>query len=275
MSQLKDLAIMMMYLYIFVSAISEKNISAIIILITLIINYSNVIYKIKSFNRKIKEQLSSQREFFISALNHDLRIPTIAQIRALELIRSDKFGILSDSQKEIIANTEDSCRCILNLISLMINTYRIDNNCYKLIYERFNLSDLIISCFNELIPQASQKKITFEYNNTNKNTNIIADKTEVRKVIMNVLTASISGSNIGEKISLILSATDNNIRLTIETENTLYKNIYINSQYSSIGQSIRMIFCKKIIETHHGKIIENNSNNNSFTFELPKNAVVS
>ena len=274
MSQLKNLATMLMFLYILVVVSSSRNIIAILILIILSISYFCTNLKLCNSQALQKNELVCQRDVFINSLSHDLRIPIIAQIRALELVKNQKFGEINNAQKDIINQIEQSCRCILNLTSLMINTYKMENNSYKLLYERFNISDVIVSCFDELLPLASEKKITFEYSSDNKNLNIIADREELKKVILNLLASVISNSCIGQKISVILSLVKNKIKLTISSNNKeICTNFEYNSPFTSVGHAIRMGFCKKIIETHHGKIIENNKNG-SFSFEIPQYGVV-
>ena len=44
-----------------------------------------------------------EKATYITILSHDLKIPTIAQIRALELLINGQFGELTKEQKEIIS----------------------------------------------------------------------------------------------------------------------------------------------------------------------------
>jgi signal transduction histidine kinase len=271
MSQLKNLAFTMMYIYIFVFALSERNILAVIVLILLGINYFRKAIRIKHYDKKLKKCLNLQREAFVNTLSHDLRIPIIAQIRALDILMGNKLGCLNDMQAEMISNVQDSGKCVLNLISLMINTYKIENNSYKFVYEKFNLADVIISCFDELLSQASEKNIIFDYAKINRNLCIVADKSELRKVILNLLLSSIISAKSGQRISVETCSINNKVRLSVSSsgENNLYTDINSISSYSFVGQKIRMGFCKKIIENHEGRIL-NNTGKNSFSFELPQ-----
>ena len=275
MNRFKYLAVMGMYVYIFMMAVSANNILSAILIIVLLVMYIKICAEKNNYLIEHKRNLLIQREYFVNLLSHDLRIPTIAQIRALDLLKSERLGSLNFSQKDMIMQIEDSCKCILNLMSLMINTYGIENNTYKLIYEKFNISDVIVSCFNELLPQAAEKKITFEYKNNIKNNNffVTADKTEIKKVILNIMSTSIMHTHYGEMISVILSSAKNKIKITITGNNEEYISCDndANPIYTSVGQNIRLGFCKKIIETHKGKIFEN-LNKNCFSFELPKTA---
>ena len=261
MELLKKLAVTMMYIYIFVFAIYNHNLIIIAFLIFININYVKNKSKLQ---KDYKFNLNRQRKNFINVLNHELRIPIIAQIRALELINNENSGIVGNSQKELLTQMERSSKCLLNLMSLLINIYSMENNEYKLINEKFNISDMIKSCINELIPFAEEKNITFEYSNRSKNSNIIADKEELKKVIYNILSTSITNAFFGEKIFIIITSYNNSIRITVKGDNRSISQI--ETSYSPVGNNIRIDFCKKIIDFHHGKVI---SNDDSFAFELP------
>ena len=48
-----------------------------------------------------ERKLQAQREIFVASLGHDLKNPTLAQIRCLELLLSGDFGEISNEQKEL------------------------------------------------------------------------------------------------------------------------------------------------------------------------------
>ena len=61
-----------------------------------------------------EERLNSQRETFVASLSHDLKNPTIAQIRALELFLKGSFGNILPQQREIIEMVLDSCKYMIS-----------------------------------------------------------------------------------------------------------------------------------------------------------------
>jgi len=220
----------------------------------------------------IQKNMQEQREKFVYSLSHDLRIPILAQLRVIELINLEKFGELNPVQKDMLKQTEQSCRCILNLISLLINTYNIENHNRKLIYKKFNMYELIISCFEELQVEAKEKNLTYEYVSGSKSLYINADEDEIRKVLINLILASVMYANYGGKISVKVVNFGNKLRFSVfcDGENTYSVNTNLDSRYTSIGESIRMHFCKKIIEIHKGQILHTINPKAMFEFELPK-----
>ncbi len=69
----------------------------------------------------MKSALFSQRENFIKTLSHDIRVSTLAQIRGLDLLQS-KY-----SQEELITDINESCKYSLDMINMLLNTYRYEN----------------------------------------------------------------------------------------------------------------------------------------------------
>ena len=57
-----------------------------------------------------------EKATYITILSHDLKIPTIAQIRALELLINGQFGELSKEQIEIIRLILESCKGLYKVI---------------------------------------------------------------------------------------------------------------------------------------------------------------
>jgi len=239
--------------------------------------YKYIVLKntLSKYNDITKKALHSQREFFINSLTHDLRTPVIAQIRALELLKNENLGELNKTQIEMLNQTEQSCRCILNLISLLINTYNIENSSYSLIYNKFNLYEVILFCFEELSNIASEKNITFEYDCKDKNLCLFADIEEIKKVIKNLLITAINYSNSGEIITVKLENINRKLKLSVEIKECIKHTCdeqKFDSRFTAIGECIRFQFCKKIIELHKGKILQNNGKPRSFVFELPISA---
>ena len=246
-----------------------------IILCVFIKKHFDLKHTLYNYNDITQKALRSQREFFINSLSHDLRIPVIAQLRALELIKNETLGKLNPTQKEMINQTEQSCECIINLISLLINTYNIENSTYSLIYDKFNLYEVILSCFDELLLNATEKNITFEYDCKDKNLFLYADKEEIKKVIKNLLIVSLNYSNYGGTIIVKLKNIDKKLKLSVELKENnhmINESHTFDSRFTAIGESIRYLFCKRIIELHKGQITQNNETLKAFVFELPLSA---
>ena len=68
---------------------------------------------------------------YITILSHDLKIPTIAQIRALELLINGHFGELSKDQKEILHLILESCKSLYKVILTLLITCNLEEEIIK------------------------------------------------------------------------------------------------------------------------------------------------
>ncbi len=71
-------------------------------------------------------QTLEEKSTYITNLSHDLKIPTIAQIRALELLLNGSYGNLSKEQKEIILLILDSCKYLYKVIMTLVITCNLE-----------------------------------------------------------------------------------------------------------------------------------------------------
>lgn len=221
-------------------------------------------------NISLKSELFNQRENFIKTLSHDIRVSTLAQIRGLDLLYS-KYN-----QEELISDINNSCKYSLDMINMLLNTYRYENGEQVLNKEMFNFSDLVlISCAN-LDYQAEEKNLEF-YFNMNSSIPVFGDKSELAKVLHYLISTTIFYSERNKKIAVIVKKVCEEIEVAIMysgnplSEEECRRMFSNNPRFSTVGHGIKMYMCKKIIEFHGGKIgVENLKNKlNSFTFTIP------
>ncbi len=287
---MKDLICFTIFLYALSILYKTGNVFALYIIsaivIIYIIKYNRLENAISIFKRKhkkvVNEELTKQKEYFNEILTHDIKVPTLAQLRGLELLRKEIVGNINSDQRELIENIENSCKYILDMIAMMQNTYKIESGQNKLCYEKFCLSKLLIDCLNEMNSTMQEKNISIAYFASEQNVSVEADFQGIRSVILNLLAFAISYSNHNEKILINISSHNDNIKFLIKTNG-----IYLSQeccdkifdqensdplQYTVIGQNISLYLCKKIIEEHSGKIYATSDETKSMSlvFTLPK-----
>ena len=240
----------------------------------------NIKYIVSAYeNLEAKEEQERQKEYFIETLTHDLKIPTIAQLRGLELLKSEITGSLNQEQVELVSQIEQSCRYILDMISMIVNTYRFESGQKKLYCEKFNLSELLLECFEKSTEPAEEKNILFVYESSGP-VIVKADREELKKVITNLLADAINHSDRNEKISVKIDKSESKIVFTITCIGVPFSQKDCMSmfdrfgapKYSTIGSGIALYLCKKIIDEHKGKISASTDGArvNKYTFELPQ-----
>ena len=247
-----------------------------IILIVFFTKYLRTKKVLREYNLFFKNSLKKQKDEFLDILNHDIKVPALAQLRGLEVLKNGIMGEINNDQKELIEQIESSCEYTLDMISMLINTHKIENNSSKLNYENFNITDLLFSCFNELSANAKEKNLTFSYRSDTKEHYIEADRAEIKKVILNLLLNAINYSSFGENILVDINSDGNSLEFTVAGMGLLNMTngqsieCERRKKYSTIGHSIGMYLCKKIIEFHKGKFFVSQNAENSLSFMLPR-----
>lgn len=225
-------------------------------------------YKCHFLNKK----LVMQRDYFIKTLSHDLRVSTLAQIRALELLKKTT----PEASGELVLNLSDSCRYTLDMINMLLNTYRYENGESVLNYEKVNIQELCSDCYNDLSPIMQDKDINVSFN-INSYDNIEADKYGITKLLNTLISIAIVNSDKANKIYVEISKPKNMFEVSVNyrgkslTPEECRRMFSDSPRFSTVGHGIRMLLCKKIVEFHGGNIYvkSDGKKNNSFIFKLP------
>ena len=154
-----------------------------------IINHKKKVIGICSVARDIdaEKTAAEQRETYVATLTHDLKTPTIAQIKALDLLLNDHMGPLNDEQKELLTLTKDSCNFMYEMLSTLLSTYKYENGDYVLNYEKCNIISLTEESVKELDSMLKEKNVTV---NISKKGNIFdtdCDRMQIKRVLTNIL----------------------------------------------------------------------------------------
>jgi K+-sensing histidine kinase KdpD len=228
-----------------------------------------------------ERKLQSQRETFVASLGHDLKNPTIAQIRSLELLLKGCFGEFTEAQKEILEMVLDSCRYMHGMLASMLATYRDCGGTITLKFEEFSLLDLVNECVTEMIYVAKDKGVNILIKDFANTIMVQADKVQIKRVIMNLLSNGIkyafSNSDLKLKIfnsEIFIGFEFENKSPYITEENR--KNIFgqyvsFASTYNELGIGLGLYASKCIINGHCGKIYVKSfeDNRNIFGFKIP------
>ena len=233
---MKDLMLLSIFLYSLNLVFKQDSILALIIVTFLIIVYSIKFHRLKlknynlkkNYHNELKESLNKQKDIFADILTHDLKIPTLAQLRGLELIRNETLGSINDEQKDLIENIEASCKYILNMISMLQNTYKIETGKNKFNYEKFNISKLLVNCINKISKDLNEKNISLVYFSSEPDIYIAADLESIKEVIINLILFAISYSYNNDKILVYISKEENNVKFLLKTSG-----VYLSNQVCS------------------------------------------
>ena len=240
------------------------------------------LYAISTFGRSIEQEkrISEQRETYIATLSHDLKTPTIAQVRALELMLSGQFGEFNQEQKDMLKLTLDSCNYMYDMVYTLLSTYKFENGDISLNFSSFNFTKVVRESIKEVMNLAEENYITIEFGDF-KPVVITADRIEMKRVVVNLLSNAINYAFQNSRIYISCLKVGNNIEFSVKNSspyiepsvmNGLFRKYVTHSdKFNKVGVGLGLYLSKKIVEAHGGKIIAKSFKNQSniFGFSIP------
>lgn len=237
--------------------------------------------------RDVTEQKKSDklRDDFIATLTHDLRTPLLAAIQTLSFFLDGALGELDEKQKLLLATMQKSNQDLLGLVNALLEVYKYDAEKLTLTKTNFNIYNLVEQVYNELLPLAQNKNIDFSIDCNNKNLEINADRSELRRVVCNLCGNAINYTQDGGKVAitlkneskdLIFSVSDNGCGIPQEDIPNMFQRFSQGtSKKRSTGTGLGLYLSRQIIESHGGKIwLESKVNKGSeFSFLLTDTVV--
>ncbi|MCD7780231.1 MAG: HAMP domain-containing histidine kinase, partial [Candidatus Gastranaerophilales bacterium] len=235
---------------------------------------------INDISQEIKNKI--QKETFVDIISHDLKNPMRANIRILELIMQNKFGIIEDNKlKSVLEELLNSCRFMSYMADNLLIKYKNEFDLYELQKQQYSIVKLIKERCNKLMNILERKKQSIELVIKGSTPDINIDVNEMAKVINNLIInaseQSIENSKIiieveNNKERIEVSFTDYGYPQKQEMLNGIFEEyITCSNKFRKIGFGLELFNCRKIIEAHNGYICAKNETDTgtSITFSLP------
>ena len=233
--------------------------------------------------RDVSKQKETERlrDDFIATLTHDLRTPLLAAIQTLKFFLDGSLGPVEEKQEVLLSTMLQSNEDLLGLVNALLEVYRFDSGKLTLCKTVFPVKSLIVQCYEELKPLADRKNIEFNLIcDIEDNLEIIADKSEIKRVIINLCGNAVNYTNKNGKIEIfakaqsgdfIFSVSDNGNGIPQEDIPKLFNRFSQGTaRKRSTGTGLGLYLSRQIVEAHGGKIwLDSKLNKGSeFTFVL-------
>ena len=211
-------------------------------------------------NQKEIEQL---KDDFVTTLTHDLKVPIIAESNILEFLVEEKFGPLSDKQKEAIKNIQTSNKELIELVQILLETYKIKDSGEIMYFEDFEINPYINEIVKEMSPIAEKNNLKIRYKEY-ENINITADKMQLKRVMKNLLQNAILHSESEKNIDINVVKTQSEVNISIidygkgipkKDLEMIFKKYYSTAKkFRKIGTGLGLYLAQQIVKSHGGEI---------------------
>ena len=210
-----------------------------------------------------EKQLESLKEDFIATLTHDLKVPIVAESNVLDFFLNGKFGEINDKQKFALEGMKKSNRELVNLVQIILETYKVKETGIKLYKENIMLNGFISEILSEMQPIASESGIELKFL-PKADIKIYADKLQMTRVVKNLINNAIIHSNSSKTIDLetgeipgfiTISVIDYGQGISKEEIPLIFNKYYSSSKkFRKIGTGLGLYLSQEIINSHKGEI---------------------
>lgn len=222
-----------------------------------------------------QKELEKLREDFIATLTHDLKVPIVAESNILEFLISGKFGEINEKQHEAISNMKDCNKELLELVQILLDTYKIKETGIDLDKENIDLIPFATSIIDEMRLIADKSGINI-YLYAKEGIKIHADKMQIKRVIKNLIQNAISHSQSNNAVNVnieqhddfaYIKITDYGKGISKEDIDKIFNKYYSTAKkFRKIGTGLGLYLSKQIIKSHGGEIFVTSEENVSTEF---------
>ncbi len=243
-----------------------------------IVDRENMIKEYQNdLNKKIEalKEIEQLKEDFVATLTHDLKVPIMAEKNMLSFLLDNRFGELNDNQKEAIQHLKNSNKELVELVEIILETYKLNETKIELTKEKIDINSLLKETLEEMRPISDSDNITLNFY-TEFNSDIMLDKFYIKRVLKNLILNAISFSNPYSKIDTAVCNDDKNIYLKItnygksikkEDIKHVFDKYYTTAKkFRKVGTGLGLYLSNKIVKAHKGKISIESEENKSTTF---------
>ncbi|MBR1424358.1 PAS domain-containing sensor histidine kinase [bacterium] len=229
-----------------------------------------------------EKEIATLKEDFVATLTHDLKVPIIAAANMIDLFLGRKFGEISDKQEFALDNMRASNQELLNLVQILLETYKISEKGIELKKEQVFLNPFIQSIINEMTPIAHDADMEINFEASTDNPKILADPTQLQRVVKNLISNAINHSHTEKAIEVAINSIPDYITISVtdfgqgisKDELRLVFNKYysVAKKLRKVGTGLGLYLSQQIAQAHGGEITVESKEHvkTEFCIKLPK-----
>ena len=147
------------------------------------------------------ERASAQKSEFLANISHELRTPLNAILGFSEVMRSQRFGALSNQKYLGYANDiHESGEHLLSLINDLLDLSKVEAGKLELNFTSVNLAALVDQCLAVLQEHAAAAQVILRKNIPAGLPNVVADQRSVKQILLNLISNAVKFTDPGGQI---------------------------------------------------------------------------
>lgn len=227
-----------------------------------------------------QKELENLKEDFVATLTHDLKVPIIAETNMLELFLNQSFGKVTEKQEIALKNMQASNRELLDLVQIVLETYKFRSQTIRLYRENIMLKGFLEEIITEMRPIADKTNNTLLLNSP-RDIRVFADKMQLKRVLKNLIQNAISYGEAKSPIEItigevpkyiVIKVKDYGKGISKDDINKIFNKYYSAAKkFRKIGTGLGLYLSFQIAKAHGGDLTVESVENEftEFTVKLP------
>ena len=211
-------------------------------------------------------KISKRKTDFISSVSHELRTPLTSIKGYAAILMEEKLGHLPQAAKERLEKINRHSDELVHMVNDLLDIARIESGRAVMKMEGQDLKTVISNVADLISIQCKNKNIELITNIQKDTPPVLADRTQLERVFINLLGNAVKFTPENGKITIKTHTEDNVIQVDIsdtgigippDSLSMLFEEFYrvdnpVNQQVKGTG--LGLSFVKHIIEAHKGRI---------------------
>ena len=210
------------------------------------------------------ERLDNMRKEFVADVSHELKTPITSIMGYSDTLLEGEYD--EKTQKEFLGVIASEARRMAKLVTDLLELSRIDSNRKKIKKESFDLGKLVKESQAKLAIEIKKKNHQVENFVTADVPPVFADKDDIQRVVLNILTNSIKYTPDGGLIKIYvgfvyndayIKIIDNGIGIPEDDLNRIFERFYRVDKARSRefgGSGLGLSIAKEILDKNGGSI---------------------
>ncbi|MGN6517202.1 MAG: PAS domain-containing sensor histidine kinase [Rhizomicrobium sp.] len=169
--------------------------------------------------REEAEAASRAKSGFLASMSHELRTPLNAIIGFADIMRDEMFGTLGNPRyTEYAGLIRDSGQLLLDLISDILDTAKIEAGKMDLKFEDVDLSEVMEDCARLLAQRARDNGIQMIMETPADGLPLTADRRAVKQIVLNLLSNALKFTPRGGHVWITAAAGKGRVVLSVRDD---------------------------------------------------------
>jgi len=227
--------------------------------------------------------LNETQKDFVNNFTHEFKTPLSVIKIAADVLQQPTIVEKPEKFHRYAGIITEQTTHLQSQVQRLLQIAFTDQRNLPLVMEKFDANELIQQALNDLQPLMEEKKVKVTTSYTDQNAMILADKTHMLLVVINLVENAIKYSahpiikiaTYVEDGNFCIQVKDNGMGIAKEHQKKIYDRFYRvtnGNLHTAKGFGLGLNFVKKIVDAHSGKIDVQSEpgEGSSFTIKLPK-----